>query len=234
MRRAHVSEPQPSRRSTSVAPEHCVFSGSAASPLTSAFSAAGSCRDESPHTLWLRRRGCPKKVVLCLATFICAGGSLSVRQANADGSTGGVRSTGLISDRRQVPADPLAGLPDEDTDQSKGRRGHERAQTAGGKSACRLEVGPESEREVGDLRAAVAVIQRGLRTTPCTSGQMANPLRLRLSIDSEGRITLVERLSGDQKLGDELARKLVGQVSQSKVTSSTTGVTHIHFTRTAR
>jgi hypothetical protein len=63
---------------------------------------------------------------------------------------------------------------------------------------------------------------------------MANPLRLRLSIDSEGRITLVERLSGDQKLGDELARKLVGQVSQSKVTSSTTGVTHIHFTRTAR
>jgi hypothetical protein len=36
-------------------PEHrSAFSNSAASPLTSAFSAAGGLRGESPHCLWLR------------------------------------------------------------------------------------------------------------------------------------------------------------------------------------
>jgi hypothetical protein len=63
---------------------------------------------------------------------------------------------------------------------------------------------------------------------------MANPLRLRLSIDSQGKITAVERLSGDEKLGDDLAARLVGQVSQSKITSATAGVAQIHLHRAAR
>jgi hypothetical protein len=185
----------------------------------------------------MRRAHPSEKVVLCLATFICAGGSLSVRQAKADRATG-VRSTGLISDRRQVPSDPLAGLPEEETGQGtrghdKERNGHSsRGQDAGGKATCSLEARPESDREVGDLRAAVAVIQAGPRTVPCAAAQIAIPLRLRLSIDSEGKITIVERLSGGQKLGDNLVRRLVGQVSQSKVTSATTGVARISFRRT--
>jgi len=185
----------------------------------------------------MRRAHPSERIVLCLATFICAGGSLSVRQANADGSTGGVRSTGMISDRREVPPDPLAGLPEEQAGQSARGRDRERngqgahGRDAGGKATCRLEARPESDREVGDLRAAVAVIQAGPRTWPCTSAQTANPLRLRLSIDSAGRITLVEMLSGDQKVGDNLVRRLVGQVSQSKVTSATMGVTRILLSR---
>jgi hypothetical protein len=131
-----------------------------------------------------------------------------------------------------VPLDPLAGLPEEESDQGKGRRGRERnAQSAGGKATCRLEARPESEREVGDLRAAVAVIQRGPRTVPCTPAQIATPLRLRLAIDGGGKITSVERLSGDEKLGESLGRKLVGQISLSKVTSATTGVARIGLTR---
>jgi hypothetical protein len=63
---------------------------------------------------------------------------------------------------------------------------------------------------------------------------MANPLRLRLSIDSAGKITAVERLSGDEKLADDLMRKLVGQVSLSKVTSATAGVAQISLRRAAR
>jgi hypothetical protein len=59
-------------------------------------------------------------------------------------------------------------------------------------------------------------------------------LRLRLSIDSEGKITAVEKLSGDEKLGDELGRRLVGQVSLSRVASATAGVTQIRFRRTTR
>ena len=186
----------------------------------------------------MRRAHPSERIVLCLATFLCAGGSLSVRQADADGSTGGARSTGLVSDRRQVPSDPLAGLPEEEAGQSSAhgrdreRNGHSsRGQDAGGKATCSLEARPESDREVGDLRAAVAVIQAGPRTVPCAAAQIAIPLRLRLSIDSAGRITLVERLSGEQKLGDNLARRLVGQVSQSKVTSTTMGVTRILLSR---
>jgi hypothetical protein len=57
---------------------------------------------------------------------------------------------------------------------------------------------------------------------------------LRLAIDSEGKITSVERLSGDEKLGDELGRRLVGQVSLSKVTSATTGVAQIKLRRATR
>ena len=84
---------------------------------------------------------------------------------------------------------------------------------------------------MGDLHAAVAVVQRGPRTRPCTAAQIANPLRPRVSIDSQGKITAVERLSGDEKLGTDLAAKLVGQVSLSKVNSPTTGVTRIGLSR---
>ena len=63
---------------------------------------------------------------------------------------------------------------------------------------------------------------------------MAKSLRLRLSIDSAGKITAVERLSGDEKLADDLMRKLVGQVSLSKVTSATVGVAQISLRRAAR
>ena len=187
----------------------------------------------------MRRAHLSEKVVLCFATCLCAGGTLAVRHAEADRATG-ARSTGLVSDRRQVPLDPLAGLPEEETGQgARGRdketNGHSsRGQDAGGKATCTLEARPESEHEVGDLRAAVAVIQRGPRTAPCTPAQIATPLRLRLSIDGGGKITSVERLSGDEKLGASIGRKLVGQVSLSTVTLTTTGVAQIHFRRTAR
>jgi hypothetical protein len=147
----------------------------------------------------------------------------------------GAQPAGLIRDRRQIPPDPLGGLPDEDPDRGpRGRDKGKNGQGAGGKASCRLEAQPESDREVGDLRAAVAVMQRGPRTTPCTAAQIANPLRLRLTIDGAGKITTIERLSGDEKLGDDLAARLVGQVSQSKVTSATTGVAQIHLHRAAR
>jgi hypothetical protein len=184
------------------------------------------------------RRAQPfEKALLCLATFLCAGGSLSFRHALATppDRAVGTRGTGLISDRRQIPPDPLGGLPEEEPDRRpRGRDKGKNGQGAGGKATCRLEARPESDREVGDLRAAVAVMQRGPRTAPCTLAQMANPLRVRLSIDGEGRITAVERLSGDEKLGTDLAGSLVGQVSLSKVTLATTGVAQIHLHRAAR
>jgi hypothetical protein len=122
--------------------------------------------------------------------------------------------------------DPGAGRRDRGKN-GQGTRGHD----AGGKAVCRLEARPESDREVGDLRAAVAVIERGPRTVPCPTAQKANPLRLRLSIDSAGKITAVERLSGDEKLADELKRQLLGRVFLSRVASATTGVARITLSR---
>ena len=185
----------------------------------------------------MRRAHPSKKAALCLVTFVCTGGSLAFRHALAAAPDHaiGARPAGLISDRRQIPPDPLGGLPEEDPERRpRGRDKGKNGQGAGGKPTCRLEAKPESDREVGDLRAAVAVIQRGPRTAPCTAAQMANPLRLRLSIDSTGKITAVERLSGDEKLGDDLAARLVGQVSQSKITSATTGVAQIQVRRASR
>ena len=185
----------------------------------------------------MRRAHPSEEVVLCLATFFCTEGSPAVAQADR---AIGARPTGLISARRQVPSDPLAGLPEEEPDRKprgrdKGRGGQgAHGHDAGGKTTCRLEARPENDREVGDLRAAVAVIQRGPKTAPCTAAQTANPLRLRLSIDGEGRITAVERLSGDEKLGSDLGRRLLGQVSLSKITSATTGVAQIRLQRAGR
>jgi hypothetical protein len=185
----------------------------------------------------MRRAHPSKKAALCLVTFVCTGGSLAFRHALAAAPDHaiGARPAGLISDRRQIPPDPLGGLPEEDPERRpRGRDKGKNGQGAGGKPTCRLEAKPESDHEVGDLRAAVAVIQRGPRTAPCTAAQMANPLRLRLSIDSTGKITAVERLSGDEKLGNDLAARLVGQVSQSKITSATTGVAQIQVRRASR
>ena len=172
-----------------------------------------------------------ENAVLCLVTFLCAQESLAGRHARADRATG-ERTTGFISDRRQVPPDPLAGLPQEEPGPK--RHGRDRERNAANKATCRLEAKPESDREIGDLRAAVAVIQRGPKTVPCTSGQTTNPLRLRLSMDGAGKIAAVERLSGDEKLAGDLVRRLLGQVSLSKVTSATTGVAQIGLRRAAR
>jgi hypothetical protein len=179
------------------------------------------------------RRALPSgMVVLGLATLLCLGGSLPVGHAMANPGLLAARPGGLISDRRDVSLDPLAGIPEEETDRrgrdrgrsgQGGSHGQTRAQNGDAKGSCRLEISPESDRSVGDLRAVVALIQRGPKTIPCP----VNPLRLRLTIDSGGKITAAERLSGDAKLGEMLIRKLVGQVSESKITSTTTGVVQI-------
>jgi hypothetical protein len=134
---------------------------------------------------------------------------------------------GLIRDRREVPLDPLDGIPEEDPNQGKGK-----GKAQGGRSACRLLVTPANDRDVADLRTAVAVIQRGPKSVGCPAD--TTPLRLRVSIDAKGLISAVERLSGDAKLGDSLARSLTGQHCQSTVTTPTKGVAQIQFRRQAK
>jgi hypothetical protein len=133
------------------------------------------------------------------------------------------RANGLIRDRRDVPLDPLDGIPEEDPNRGKGGKSN------GGKSACRLLVTPANDRDVADLRATVALIQRGPKSVACPSD--TSPLRLRISIDAKGRISMVERLSGDKRLGDSLARTLTGQLCESTVTTPTKGIAQVAFRR---
>jgi hypothetical protein len=133
-------------------------------------------------------------------------------------------ANGLIRDRREVPLDPLDGIPEEDPNRGKGKgKAHD------DRSTCRLLVAPANDRDVADLRAAVAVIQRGPKSVGCPAD--SSPLRLRVSIDAKGLISAVERLSGDAKLGNSLARSLTGQRCESTVTTPTKGVAQIQFRR---
>jgi hypothetical protein len=148
---------------------------------------------------------------LCQNSMLAQAGPLLAEKPN-----------GLIRDRREVPLDPLDGIPEEDTNRGKGP---EKAR----RTTCRLVVTPANDRDVADLRSAVAVIQRAPRTVACPGDK--SPLRLRLAIDASGRIATVERLTGDTKLGDSLARTLAGQLCESTVTTPTKGIAQIQFRR---
>ena len=133
------------------------------------------------------------------------------------------RANGLVRDRRDVPLDPLDGLPEEDPNQGKAGKPH------GARTACRLLVTPANDREIADLRATVAVIRHAPKSVPCPTD--TSPLRLQISLDPKGRIATVERLAGDKKLGDSLARTLAGQLCESSVTTPTKGIAQIQFRR---
>ncbi len=132
-------------------------------------------------------------------------------------------SQGLIRDKRQVSSDPLDGIPEEDPSQKGKSKPH------GDKNKCRLSATPADDRNVADLRSTVAVIQRSPKSVPCPGD--LSPLRLSISIDARGRISSVERITGDKKLGDTLVRVLTGQLCESTVTTSTRGVAQIQLKR---
>ena len=75
----------------------------------------------------------------------------------------------------------------------------------------------------------MAVIQRAPKSVPCPGD--LSPLHLRISIDANGRISSVERIAGDKKLGDTLAGALTGQLCESAITTSTRGVAQIQLKR---
>lgn len=130
---------------------------------------------------------------------------------------------GLIRDKRQISSDPLDGIPEEDPTQKGKSKPH------GDKNKCHLLATPADDRDVADLRSTVAVIQRAPKIVPCPGD--FSPLRLRISIDAKGRISSVERITGDKKLGDSLAHALMGQLCESAITTPTRGVAQIQLKR---
>ena len=133
----------------------------------------------------------------------------------------------LIREKQQVPDDPLAGLPTGKDDEGgqRGRTGNK------GARSCRLEAAPADPREVGDLRATLAVVKRGPKAWPCPPRQAeGGGVRLRLAVDSNGKITDVEPAGGDASTAAAVAKKLVGHTIAPRLDRPTLGTTVLTFT----
>jgi hypothetical protein len=131
--------------------------------------------------------------------------------------------SGLVRPRRHVPDDPLAGLPSEDS-----------GQPGPGKSAgkavarCRLDAAPVNPRDIGDLRATLAFVQRGPKTWPCPA-RVAGSIRLRITVDGAGKITTVEVADGDAAAAAAMAKRLTGKAIAPRAEGSTTGTAMLTF-----
>ncbi len=138
-----------------------------------------------------------------------------------------VSGQGLLPDKPSVPDDPLAGLPsDGDNQRSPNRPGKKHS---AGKGLCSINVGPASDRESGDVRAAVAFARKGPAAWACSrAGQ--SEVRLRISIDSEGKITAADAVAGDPTVADAIAQKLSGKAVDPRPAGPTVGVVVLKFT----
>jgi hypothetical protein len=130
-----------------------------------------------------------------------------------------------IHPKRDVPDDPLAGLPTEDDAKpSHGRGG------GTGKGPCKIDAKPVNLRDIGDLRAALAFVERGPRSWPCPGRTVDSQVRLRISVDGGGKITTVEAAGGDAGIASAMARKLVGRAIAPRRDGATAGTVLVTFT----
>ena len=133
---------------------------------------------------------------------------------------------GPIRPRRQVPDDPLAGLPSDDSgrvDKGKGAVGKAAA-------TCAIDARAANPREVGDLRATLAFVQRGPRSWPCPPRSLGNSATLRITIDGAGKITAAEPAGGATDVAAAIAKKLTGKSIAPRPEGATTGSVLLTFT----
>lgn len=130
--------------------------------------------------------------------------------------------------RRQiVPDDPLAGLPTGDEPANQPARGKP---TGKGAHACQVNANAANNREIGDLRATLAFLQRGPRSWACPAEQgRGGEVRLRIAVDGTGRITEVQPAGGDGNVAAALAKKLVGQAIAPRPDGPTQGTVVLSF-----
>jgi len=132
-----------------------------------------------------------------------------------------------IRGKQPVPDDPLAGLPSEDF----GRPGRGKGGAGAGKgaNACKVEASPASVRDIGDLRAALAFVQRGPKSWPCPPRAAGGGFGLRIAIDGTGKITAVESAMGDPAVASAMAKKLAGKSIGPRAQGATTGTVLLTF-----
>jgi hypothetical protein len=148
--------------------------------------------------------------------------------AKSDGLSVLASSEGLVRQKEPVPDDPLAGLPTSSAGDENNQ--HDRAKpTSKSSRSCRLNANPANARNVGDLRATLAFVQRGPQAWPCPQPGQSTEVRLRVAVDVEGRITDVQPAGGDATVAGGLAQKLVGQSIAPRPQGPTQGTVVLSF-----
>jgi hypothetical protein len=133
--------------------------------------------------------------------------------------------SGPIRPRRDVPDDPLAGLPTDDGGRSgKGKGGAGKAP-----AACTVDAKPVNPREIGDLRATLALVQRGPKSWPCPPRSAGRSAVLRVTIDGAGKVTAAEPTGGASEVAAAIAKRLTGKSIAPRPQGATTGSVLLTF-----
>jgi hypothetical protein len=166
-----------------------------------------------------------RALLLACTTLLAAPPASATTNSDVSGLL--VSAPALIREKQQIPDDPLAGLPT-----GKGDESGQRGRTGGrGVRSCKLDAAPADPREIGDLRATLAFVKRGPKAWPCPPRQgEGGGVRLRIAVDSSGKVTEVEPAGGDASTAAAVAKKLVGRTIAPRLDRPTFGTTVLSFT----
>ena len=110
-----------------------------------------------------------------------------------------------------------------------GRPGRGKTGANKGASQCKLDGKPANPRDIGDLRAALAFVERGPRSWPCPARATETSLALRVTVDGTGKISTVDAASGDAALAAGIGKKLAGKAIAPRASGATTGTVVLTF-----
>ena len=136
-----------------------------------------------------------------------------------------VFSHDLIRQKQQVPDDPLAGLPTDDG----GHREPGKGGSGASGRACAVKANAANDRDIGDLRATLAFVKHGPRSLPCPARTAKSDMRLRISIDGNGKVTAAESIAGDNRLANAVAKRLAGRAIGPRAEGATVGIVVVNF-----
>jgi hypothetical protein len=134
---------------------------------------------------------------------------------------------GLIQEKQPVPDDPLAGLPSDDS--SRRRPGRSGSTDKNKSTACAVKVTAANDRDIGDLRATLAFVKLGPRSWPCPPRSARAELRLRITIDGDGKVTAAEPVAGDTGVADAIIKKFTGKSITPRAEGGTVGIVVLTF-----
>jgi hypothetical protein len=138
-----------------------------------------------------------------------------------------VSSHDLIRAKQQIPDDPLAGLPSDDGNHGGHGKGSARGSS---RAACAVTVSAANERDIGDLRAALALLKHGPKSLPCPVRAAPSDMQMRISIDGDGKITAAEPAAGDRGVANTVAKRLAGKSIGPWAAGATVGIVVVTFT----
>ncbi|HEY5284081.1 MAG TPA: VIT domain-containing protein [Polyangia bacterium] len=99
-----------------------------------------------------------------------------------------------------------------------------RSEDKGKSAACKIEVTVDKAEHVGDTQALRALVERVARSHACRA---SGAVKLRITLDSAGKIASVDLVSGDSSLARTLLRHLTGTTSATRAVAPDTGTVEV-------